>query len=219
MQSLNRMTTWNQARKQETSQYIGNCAHIWTFADTQYALVGGASPASWTRWAKPLPRKKTPFFLHLIHLFFLLFSIMCSNWQMSWLKTGSVNHTWCFPQHCLGVGCWSHIAKNSTRLFGACHSDAKTEKWQTWGGAGRWVLLRDPETWSIQWLTNHKVHKSPLDVSSPFLTCDSDFLLPGGSGDQQLWPGLGFWSLIHFSTTASLLEIITETVRQEMMVA
>lgn len=144
MQSLNRMTAWNQARKQETSQYIGNWDHIWTFADTQHALVGGASPASWTRWAKPPPRKETPFLLHLIHLLLLLFSIMCSNWQMPWLKTGSVNHTWCFSQHCLGVGCWSHIAENSPRLFRACHSDAKTDKWQTWGAQG------DGCCWEIQ---------------------------------------------------------------------
>ena len=40
MQSLDRMATWSQARKQETSHYVGNCAHIWTFADTQHALVG-----------------------------------------------------------------------------------------------------------------------------------------------------------------------------------
>lgn len=182
MQSLNRMTTWSQARKQETSQYIGNCAHIWTLADTQHALVGGAGPASWTRWAKPQPRKETPFFLHLIHLFFLLFSIMCSSWQMSWLKTGSVNHTWCFPQHCLGVGCWSHTAENSTGLFRACQSDAKTEKWQTWGDAGRWVLLRDPETWSIQWFTVHKVHNSPLD----FKVLSSHVILTSSSPEAQV---------------------------------
>lgn len=166
MQSLDRMATWSQARKQETSQCLGNCTHIWTFADTQHVLVGGPGPASWTRWAKPQPRKKTPFFLHLIHVSFLLspdfyyllsLTDVMARSRFCWSQPVSSS---ALPRYWMLEPRGMKLSRASQGLPEQCNDRKVTDG----GDAGRRVLLRDPEAWSIQLLTIHKVQNSPLVV-------------------------------------------------------
>lgn len=63
-----------------------------------------------------------------------------------------------------------------------------------------------------------KAHSLIKMLEVLLFTCDSDFLISGGSDDQWLCPVVGLWDLIHFSTAVCFLEVISKTERQMMVI-
>lgn len=108
-------TYWSHGARPENRR----CHRAWEAVPTARHLQT-CSTHSWERlaqlqgpeWAKPQPQKETFLFApkSTYTSSLALLSIICSSWQWSWVKTGSVNHIQCFSQHCIGVACLSHMA-------------------------------------------------------------------------------------------------------------
>lgn len=109
-------TYWSHGARPENRR----CHRAWEVVPTARHLHT-CTTHSWERlaqlqgpeWTKPQPQNETSFFFAHKSTYtssLALLSVICSSWQWSWLKTGSVNHIQCFSQHCIGVGCLSHMA-------------------------------------------------------------------------------------------------------------